>query len=202
MRLFQSIVTNDLADIVQNADLQEWQEIFVVLCTFAGQEEFSGLAEQLGRRLEFQASVAKASDSLDQAAEFRKNATLTYLAAGKLERLVNIWIEELAEEEKILLAAEENLHGSRYTAHALALQNFVEKVTVFRSAIRYTDSDLSQHSSAEEAAMNVINMLKGIWCSLQGTQYTLGRYLGVSTTTAPSLFEDKVAETLQTDAGC
>ncbi|KAH8112011.1 hypothetical protein DFH11DRAFT_531144 [Phellopilus nigrolimitatus] len=33
--LFQSIVTEDLDDIVQNADLQEWQEIFVVLCTFA-----------------------------------------------------------------------------------------------------------------------------------------------------------------------
>jgi protein transport protein SEC31 len=27
LRLFQSIVTNDLSDIVQNADLQEWKEI-------------------------------------------------------------------------------------------------------------------------------------------------------------------------------
>ncbi|TCD71012.1 protein transport protein S31 [Steccherinum ochraceum] len=158
LRLFQSIVTNDLADIVQNADLQEWQEIFVVLCTFAGQEEFAGLAEQLGQRLEFQASVAKASGSIEQAADFRKNATLTYLAAGKLERLVNIWIEELAEEEKVLLAAEEQPHASHYTAHALALQNFVEKVTVFRSAISYNDSDLTQHNSAEEAEVRTYKL--------------------------------------------
>ncbi|KAK7685054.1 hypothetical protein QCA50_011891 [Cerrena zonata] len=154
LRLFQSIVTNDLADIVQNADLQEWQEIFVVLCTFASQEEFSGLAEQLGQRLEYQASLAKRSNSLDaqeKAKDFRKNATLTYLAAGKLERLVNIWIEELTEEERILLADKELLHGSRYTAHALALQTFIEKVTVFRSAISYEDPDLHLKATSEEA---------------------------------------------------
>lgn len=150
LRLFQSIVTNDLEDIVQNADLQEWQEIFVVLCTFANQEEFSGLAEQLGQRLEFQASLAKASvapDAEDKAREFRKNATLTYLAAGRLERLVNIWIDELAEEEGDWLAQEEELHGSHYTAHALALQSFIEKVTVFRKAVGYEDTDLGQVST-------------------------------------------------------
>ncbi|EGO03497.1 hypothetical protein SERLA73DRAFT_165175 [Serpula lacrymans var. lacrymans S7.3] len=147
LRLFQSIVTNDLTDIVQNADLQEWQEIFVVLCTFATQEEFSNLAEQLGRRLEFQSSVLKASNApnaLEKSIELRKNATLTYLAAGRLERLVNIWIEESAEEEKQLIQDQEHLDGSRYTAHAHALQTFIEKVTVFRSAIKYVDTDLSQ----------------------------------------------------------
>ncbi|KAH9932332.1 uncharacterized protein B0H18DRAFT_1137560 [Fomitopsis serialis] len=136
LRLFQSIVTNDLADIVQNADLQEWQEIFVVLCTFASQDEFSSLAEQLGQRLEFQSSVAKASgapDAEDKATEFRRNATLTYLAAGRLERLVNIWIEDLAEDEHHLVQ-DESLQGSRYTAHAHALQTFIEKVTVFRKS--------------------------------------------------------------------
>src|SRR6201999_1409367 len=54
LRVYQSIVTNDLSDIVQNADLKEWQEIFVVLCTFAKSDDFWGLAEQLGQRLEFQ----------------------------------------------------------------------------------------------------------------------------------------------------
>ncbi|KAF8500059.1 hypothetical protein JB92DRAFT_2979996 [Gautieria morchelliformis] len=29
LRLYQSIVTNDLTDIVRNADLCEWQELFV-----------------------------------------------------------------------------------------------------------------------------------------------------------------------------
>lgn len=154
LRLFQSIVTNDLADIVQNADLQEWQEIFVVLCTFASQEEFSSLAEQLGQRLEFQANVAKTSGSQysnDNAAEYRKNATLTYLAAGRLERLVNIWVEDLVEEEKLLVSDVNRLRGSRFTAHALALQSFIEKVTVFRKAINYEDTDLALPTSSEES---------------------------------------------------
>ncbi|THU95815.1 hypothetical protein K435DRAFT_966241 [Dendrothele bispora CBS 962.96] len=90
LRLFQSIVTNDLIDIVQNADLQEWQEIFVVLCTFASKEEFSGLAEQLGRRLEFQYTIATSSSDSELASkanDYRKYATLTYLASARLERL-------------------------------------------------------------------------------------------------------------------
>ncbi|KAH9930495.1 uncharacterized protein BXZ73DRAFT_101867 [Epithele typhae] len=126
LRLFQSIVTNDLDDIVQNADLLEWQEIFVV-------------------RLEFQSNVVKSSGAPDAAVkgtELRRHATLTYLAAGRLERLVNIWIEELAEEEKHLVS-DASLDGSLYTAHALALQTFIEKVTVFRKAINYSDDDLT-----------------------------------------------------------
>ena len=72
-------MTDDLDDIVQNADLQDLQEISVVLWTYANQEEFSGLAEQLGQRLEFQANIVKASGVPDARA---KNSTLTYLAAG------------------------------------------------------------------------------------------------------------------------
>ena len=153
LRLFQSVVTNDLADIVQNADLQDWQEIFVVLCTFAHADEFGGLAEQLGARLEFQASLARSEHTVE-ASELRRNATLAYLAAGRLERLINIWIEELAEEEKRILADEAAPGVSRYTAHAHALQTFIEKVTVFRAAASYVDKDLVQTdaTSASEDA--------------------------------------------------
>jgi protein transport protein SEC31 len=151
LRLFQSVVTNDLADIVQNADLQDWQEIFVVLCTFARADEFGGLAEQLGARLEFQASLARSEHAIE-ASELRKNATLTYLVAGRLERLINIWIEELAEEEKRILADETVPGVSRYTAHAHALQTFIEKVTVFRAAASYVDKDLDQKDPVNEDA--------------------------------------------------
>ncbi|OAX38742.1 hypothetical protein K503DRAFT_137102 [Rhizopogon vinicolor AM-OR11-026] len=154
LRLFQSIVTNDLSDIVQNADLQEWQEIFVVLCTFASQEEFSNLAEQLGSRLEFQSSLMRAScaENENGTLELRKTATLTYLAAGRLERLLNIWIDELAEEENLLLDDQDQLDCSRYAAHAHALHTFIAKVTVFRDAIKYVDGDLAQTSSEDAGA--------------------------------------------------
>ena len=147
LRLFQSIVSHDLSDIVQNADLQEWREIFVVLCTFAKDAEFSSLAEQLGARLELQ-SVVSANEQMDYqandlAAEFRRNATLTYLAAARLERLVNIWNEEMCEEEKSTIDSGDG-QGSRYSAHVHALQTFIEKVTVFRAATKYVDEDLGQ----------------------------------------------------------
>ncbi|KAI0654852.1 hypothetical protein C8Q70DRAFT_924945 [Cubamyces menziesii] len=161
LRLFQSIVTDDLDDIVQNADLQEWQEIFVVLCTFANQEEFPGLAEQLGQRLEFQSNIVKASGAPDadiRAGELRRHATLTYLAAGRLERLVNIWIEELVEDEKRLVADEEHLDGSLYTAHAYALQTFIEKVTVFRKAIDYVDEDLNIKAPIDESTVRAYKL--------------------------------------------
>ena len=154
LRLFQSIVTNDLSDIVQNADLQEWQEIFVVLCSFASPDEFASLTEQLGERLEFQSHLLTASDVNDasrKALKVRKNATLTYLAAGKLERLVNIWVEELAEDEKHL-TEDETWNGTRYATHASALQTFIEKVTVFRTAVKYVDEDLKSGTGLDSEA--------------------------------------------------
>jgi len=154
LRLFQSIVTNDLSDIVQNADLQEWQEIFVILCSFATPDDFSSLTEQLGERLEFQSHLLKTSDvggASAKALKLRKNATLTYLAAGRLERLVNIWVEELAEGEQYLIE-DEDWRGSRYATHASALQTFIEKVTVFRAAVGYVDEDLKASAGADSAA--------------------------------------------------
>ena len=154
LRLFQSIVTNDLSDIVQNADLHEWREIFVVLCSFAAPDEFASLTEQLGARLEFQSHLLRASnveDASTKALKLRKNATLTYLAAGKLERLVNIWVEELAEDEKHL-TEDDAWSGSRYATHASALQTFVEKVTIFRAAVKYVDEDLKARAGADSEA--------------------------------------------------
>ncbi|KAH7100125.1 hypothetical protein BKA62DRAFT_640384 [Auriculariales sp. MPI-PUGE-AT-0066] len=157
LRLFQSIVTDDLEDIVQNADLREWQEIFVVMCTFAKSDHFPSLAEQLGQRLEFQGSLLLAADPDDvaEAHEFRKHATLAYLAARRLEKVVNIWIAEMSEEETRVTAdagAEGSGGESRYTTHALALQSFIEKVTVFRHATGYTDEDLLQTPAPEAVA--------------------------------------------------
>ena len=152
LRLFHSIVTNDLDDIVQNADLQEWQEIFIIICTFASADEFPGLAEQLGTRLEFQSTLAKSSEDPDiraRADVFRRNATLSYLASARLERLVNIWLEELAEEEQSLAKNGSGEVGSPYSARACALQSLVEKVSIFRSATKYEDDQLISTSALE-----------------------------------------------------
>lgn len=138
LRVFQSIVTEDLADIVQNADLAEWRVVFVVLCTYAKEGDFANLADQLGRRLHFRWQLLAGSDSpesKEQAKSARQDATLCYLAARNLERVVSIWISEMQEEEN-------QTSAPRYSAHANALQSFIEKVIVFQVATGYVDKDL------------------------------------------------------------
>ena len=153
LRLFQSIVSDDLSDVVQNADLSEWQEIFVILCTFAKADEFNGLAEQLGQRLEHQyrvAAMSEVADSTSRAKEYRRHATLCFLAAKKLEKVVNIWADEMKEEEDAIEQA--SASHSRYAAHAQALQSFMEKVTVFQSATDYVDKELASPTESEAVA--------------------------------------------------
>lgn len=171
LRLFQSVVSDDLTDVVQNADLNEWQEIFVVLCTFAKPDDFSNLAEQLGQRLEFQYVKAARSPAVagqigigSQATAHRKNAILCYLAAGKLEKVAGMWIDEMKEEEAAIRTAQKtgavngaSLDGkpspdSYYSAHAEALQTFIEKITVFQNAVGYIDADLQQPTTSREVA--------------------------------------------------
>lgn len=160
LRLFQSIVSDDLTDVVQNADLNEWQEIFVVLCTFAKPDEFSNLAEQLGQRLEFQyASVRAAAGPADtanatKAKEFRKDAVLCYLAGGKLEKVAGMWIDEMKEEEAAIRSGQKTdvSEGSLYSARAEALQTFMEKITVFQNAVGYVDVDLQLPTESDIVA--------------------------------------------------
>ncbi|WRT64528.1 uncharacterized protein IL334_001460 [Kwoniella shivajii] len=149
LRVFQSIVTEDLIDIVQNADLSEWKVAFVVVCTFAKESEFSTLAEQLGQRLQFRWRTLAGSDSpeaKESAKVARQDATLCYLAARKLEKVISIWVDEMSEEEE---AASDT---TRYAAHAQALQSFIEKVAVFTAATGYVDEDLATPTESAAAA--------------------------------------------------
>ncbi|KAK4683998.1 protein transport protein SEC31, partial [Tremellales sp. Uapishka_1] len=148
LRVFQSIVTEDLADIVQNADLGEWRVVFTVLCTFAKDSDFSNLTEQLGERLQYKYKTMSGSDSPEaktSAKAARQDATLCYLAARKLEKVVSIWIDEMREEEA-------SAETTKYTAHAQALQSFIEKVAVFQAATGYVDKDLATPTESAVAA--------------------------------------------------
>jgi len=52
-----------------------------------------------------------------------------------LKKLLIIWIEELREGEKAGL--EEIFDDSTFAVRACSLQNFIEKVTVFREAVKF-----------------------------------------------------------------
>lgn len=133
LRLLASVVGKNLWDFVYNADLSNWKEVMATLCTFADQSEFPDLCEALGDRLE--ELVEQDSDK----GTFRKDATFCYLAGSKLEKVVGNWAQELEENENAGLKAEEG--DSNFSIHARSLQNFIEKVTVFRQATKFEDTE-------------------------------------------------------------
>ena len=120
LRLYKSIVDSDLSDIVNNADLKDWKEAFVVLCTFAKVEEFPVLVEKLGERLE--------------EVKERKDAVLCYLAAGKLEKVVGIWGEEMKEEE-LASSSSGDEKGTSATARCVSI---IHSVLIASACIELT----------------------------------------------------------------
>ncbi|KAF2804056.1 uncharacterized protein BDZ99DRAFT_467777 [Mytilinidion resinicola] len=138
LRLLASIVGKNLWDVVHNADLKDWKEVMATLCTFADQSEFPDLCEALGDRLE--ESISDKSD----AGSLRKDATFCYLAGSKLEKVVGNWAQELQENEAVGLEKSEN--DTSFSVHARSLQDFIEKVTVFRQVTNFKDSERQQPS--------------------------------------------------------
>ncbi|KAI0512849.1 hypothetical protein F5B22DRAFT_613464 [Xylaria bambusicola] len=124
LRLLGSVIVKNLWDVVYNADLADWKETMATLCTFADPAEFSDLCEALGDR------IYEAGD--------RKDASFCYLVGSKLEKVVDIWVTELAEVEKAGLAESSD---STFSVHARALQHFIEKVTVFRHVAKFRDTE-------------------------------------------------------------
>uniref|UniRef100_A0A0K3C9U4 Protein transport protein SEC31 n=1 Tax=Rhodotorula toruloides TaxID=5286 RepID=A0A0K3C9U4_RHOTO len=155
LRVLESVVQNDLVDVVQNVDLADWREAFVVACTYAPtDDEFGRLVEQLGQRLEYQFELVKGRQGgAAEAGEWRKNAVLCYLAAGRLEKVVGVWVQQMKEEETARLPDAESASATtRFEAHARALQSFIEKVQVFQHAVGYRDTDLLQPTQSAAVA--------------------------------------------------
>ncbi|CAG8613268.1 11172_t:CDS:10, partial [Acaulospora morrowiae] len=196
LRLLQSVVSGDLSDIVLNADLSEWQEIVVVLCTFARSEEFGGLCNSLGQRLEQEyrklVGLSSTTESRKKGLECRKNAVLCYLAAGNLENVINIWIAEQEEEEYEFergIQNGENFAGSRYSYRVRTLQSLIEKIIVFCKAIDYVDPALVQSLDSSSGEDNKQYKLAALYdkyteyaefLSSQGQLTTALKYLNLT----------------------
>lgn len=144
LRLLASVVGKNLWDVVYNADLESWKEVMAILCTYASSEEFPDLCEALGDRLEEQMKANRDSS-------LRKDASFSYLAGSKLEKVVAIWIAELEENEK---SGQQDLGSdSTFSVHARSLQSFIEKVTVFREVTKFQDNDRRATSGWKLAAL-------------------------------------------------
>ncbi|GAO14245.1 uncharacterized protein UV8b_08110 [Ustilaginoidea virens] len=137
MRVLGSVISKNLWDVVYNADLESWKETMAIICTFSDPTEFPDLCEALGDRIYDHGS--------------RKDASFCYLVGSKLEKVVTIWTAELDEAEKEGLKAAAG--GSGFSVHVKLLQNFIEKVTIFRHVSKFQDAEQSQTSGWKLATL-------------------------------------------------
>jgi protein transport protein SEC31 len=128
LRLLASVSGKSLWDVVYNADLKQWKEVMAAICTYADEKEFPDLCEALGDRIE------------EVSADSRGDASFCYLAGSKLEKVVDIWLDELKKNEQTTVK-EAGDDSSFFAIHANALQDFIEKVTVFREVTDFQDSE-------------------------------------------------------------
>lgn len=160
-RLLGSIASRNLWDVVHNADLTNWREAVATICTYADTDgdgtgkQFEDLCEVLGDRLveEFVRSGGEKGEK----ASYRKDASFCYLISSKLEKVVGLWIEELKEfEDRNIIAATSAATtttttaataSSTFSIHAHALQDLIEKVTVFRKVTNFEDPDRNKDAS-------------------------------------------------------
>ncbi|KAL8659892.1 MAG: hypothetical protein Q9226_000186 [Calogaya cf. arnoldii] len=139
LRVLASVVGKNLWDIVYNAGLDNWKEVMAALCTYATVEDFPDLCEALGDRLEEQVKTGENADTTHQDASF------CYLAGSKLEKVVGIWISGLEQRERS--ESQNTSNDSTFGIHTRLLQQFVEKVTVFREATKFDDKELQATSN-------------------------------------------------------
>ena len=168
LRLLASVVGKNLWDIVYNANLENWKELMATLCTYAGAEEFPDLCEALGDRIEEQ------MNDDEKFVEARKDATFCYLAGSKLEKAVALWIAQMQEEQS---ESQEMSSSSSFSTHARSLQNFIEKVTIFREVTDFEDDGRLATSGWKLAPLYDLYAEYADIVASQGQLQTAERYL-------------------------
>ncbi|KAK9717564.1 protein transport protein S31 [Basidiobolus ranarum] len=140
IRVLRSVVSGDLLDIVENADLNEWDEILATLCTYSRPENFASLCEKLGSRLESEWSKVANHEEKTSLNSLIHHASVCYLASGNIDKVISIWVAQEIEAETRALADQTSTRGQ-------ILQEFIEKITIFKKAIDYNDNSVDyQHT--------------------------------------------------------
>jgi protein transport protein SEC31 len=110
LSILHAIIKQDLRGFILHADLSSWRETMAILSTYAKTEEFPLLCETLAYRLE--------NENQDML-----SATLCYMCATNVTRVLDFWVAELHAANKAFGGLDTH-----------ALQQFVEKVVVFTQA--------------------------------------------------------------------
>uniref|UniRef100_A0A7N2LYU8 Sec16 Sec23-binding domain-containing protein n=1 Tax=Quercus lobata TaxID=97700 RepID=A0A7N2LYU8_QUELO len=107
LKVVSAMVNNDLLSLVNTRPLKFWKETLALLCSFAQREEWTMLCDTLASKL--------------MTADNTLAATLCYICAGNIDKIVEIWSRSLRTEHE----------GKSYVE---LLQDLMEKTIVLALA--------------------------------------------------------------------
>lgn len=123
-RVLYLVTRGDVLDVVAHADVLLWKTIAGAVLLFSAGDpaKFAAQVSQLGDRLR---ALLRAL--------LRADAMACYAAAGNLDRIAAVWLDELPAFEQLLTAG--SAPGVLLPADArfAALDNFVQKVALYRA---------------------------------------------------------------------
>lgn len=126
-RVIYSASTQSIVDVVANADISNWKEIASSISAYCKDKiEFNAKIVELGDRV-------MANYNPQTNADAKNNALMCYLAGNALDKVSAIWLSELSTMEQLHLNSSNGQISSPFDAKFLALTNFVEKLSVYKS---------------------------------------------------------------------
>jgi protein transport protein SEC31 len=159
--LLDSVTHGSLQDVVERVDLtlpteiKNWKDVFALICTYAKADEFVPLVTSLATRLETElqkAGPVKPGSALDPetASKIKSAILLCRMCAGDVTKVAEAWTtREREEERRLQMSAKTDLnlrkrhpHLSKFSLKLMALQSFMEKMSVYKRTVDWQDEDL------------------------------------------------------------
>ena len=135
LRISACLSNGNIQDIVRNANVSEnWKETMALICTFAQPEELSKLTSELGDRILDDSDIVKDSKKKKS---LQNAAVLSYMIAGRLDKLVGIWIDQYQNNiqpinQKFLQLQIDPCSTLEYSRR---LSSLIEKITIYRKIV-------------------------------------------------------------------
>lgn len=165
LRVVSAIIKKDLTDVVQNADVSNWEETLGLMCSFAPKEDFGRLCALLAGRL------------AERGSAYGLPAVICFMAAG-----------QAADAARLLLRLESAPSKYSYVQYASWLEGLVEKLRGLELASSST-SDLSL--SVPDVGSRFLEY--AVLMANQGCLDIASRYYSASDASpAASLFGDRL----------
>jgi len=149
MAVLENIANGHVKEMINCINLNDsmekgsWKDIMALICTYAKMDEFASLCGLLGQKLEQKVNQGLTQNPKD-AEESKLAAVLCYLAAGELDKVIEIWLSD-ENAAKYTLSK-----PSEYSEYADKIQRLVERVTILRKAISFIDTEFVNNAPEKE----------------------------------------------------